>query len=56
MEADKVIVFRDASGEWRWKRVAANGEIVADSGEGYVHRQDCEDGAARQGVEVVSEG
>ena len=55
MEADKVIVFRDASGEWRWKRVAANGEIVADSGEGYVHRQDCEAGAARQGVEVAVE-
>jgi len=50
---DTVEIYRDEAGEWRWKRLAANGEIVADSGEGYVNKQDCEDGAARQGVQVV---
>lgn len=28
-------LYQDAAGEWRWKLVAANGLIVADSAEGY---------------------
>lgn len=40
-EEHVVHVYRDAAGEWRWSRVAANGTIVADSGEGYVRRIDC---------------
>jgi len=28
-------VYRDASRDWRWRLKAANGRIVADSGEGY---------------------
>jgi uncharacterized protein YegP (UPF0339 family) len=31
----KFEVYRDAAGEWRWRLKAANGRIVADSGEGY---------------------
>lgn len=31
----KTIIYRDARGEWRWRIVARNGRIVADSGEGY---------------------
>ena len=31
----KVIVYTDASGDWRWKLKADNGEIIADSAEGY---------------------
>jgi len=27
----KVVVYKDASGDFRWKTVAENGEIVADS-------------------------
>lgn len=50
---DVVEVYRDKAGEWRWRRVSSNGDIVADSGEGYVHREDCENGAARQGVTIV---
>jgi uncharacterized protein YegP (UPF0339 family) len=30
----KVTVYRDKSGEYRWKLAAENGEIVADSHEG----------------------
>lgn len=26
--------------EWRWRLRAKNGRIIADSGEGYVHRRD----------------
>ncbi len=32
----KVDVYKDEAGEWRWTATADNGEIVADSGEGYV--------------------
>jgi uncharacterized protein YegP (UPF0339 family) len=34
-------VYKDASGEWRWKLLAANHQIIADSGEGYRDKQDC---------------
>jgi uncharacterized protein YegP (UPF0339 family) len=32
---DRVKVFRDEKGEWRWQRSAANGKVVSVSGEGY---------------------
>jgi Domain of unknown function (DUF1508) len=50
---DRVVTYEDLSGEWRWKRVAPNGEVVADSGEGYVNYEDCLQGAMRQGVLVT---
>lgn len=33
-----VTVYEDHKGEYRWGAFAANGERVADSGEGYVNR------------------
>lgn len=36
---DRVKVFRDGTGEWRWQRKAANGEIVSVSGEGYQNKE-----------------
>lgn len=44
---DRVVVYDDAAGEYRWKRVAANNEIIADSGEGYQRRTDCLTAAVR---------
>lgn len=38
---DVVYFYRDNANEWRWHRKAPNGEIVAESGEGYVDRSDC---------------
>lgn len=32
-------LFRDAAGEWRWRLVASNEEIIATSGEGYSSKQ-----------------
>lgn len=32
---DTVHFFTDEAGEWRWHRKSENGEIVAESGEGY---------------------
>ena len=37
-QEDTVEVFRDNAGEWRWHRQAANGRIVAASGEGFQDR------------------
>ena len=41
-------IYRDAAGEYRWRLVHENGEILADSGQGYASRQ-----KARQGVDSV---
>jgi len=43
-------VYEDQAGEWRWRLVAANGRIVADSGEGYSSRS-----GARRAVENVQD-
>lgn len=34
-------VYKDKAGEWRWSLKAANGRVVADSGEGYQERGGC---------------
>lgn len=39
-------LHKDAGGDWRWRLRATNGEIVADSAEGYRRREDCERGIA----------
>jgi hypothetical protein len=44
-------VYVDAAGQWRWRLVAPNGNIVADSGEGYSSKQ-----GAKRGIESVKEG
>lgn len=31
----RVVIFEDRAGEWRWRLVADNGRIIADSAEGY---------------------
>jgi uncharacterized protein len=28
-------VYKDSKGEWRWRLIARNGRVLADSGEGY---------------------
>ena len=33
-------VYQDGAGEWRWRLVHRNGNILADSGEGYTRRTD----------------
>jgi len=40
-------VYRDAAEEWRWRLVHRNGNILADSGEGYTRRNDARRAADR---------
>ena len=41
----KYEMYRDDSNkrEWRWRLRAANGNIIAVSGEGYANKGDCRD-------------
>ena len=39
-------LYRDSAGGWRWRLRSQNGNVVADSAEGYVRREDCEHGIA----------
>lgn len=38
VEAHKVEIYEDKAGDWRWRAKDTNGEIVAESGEGYESR------------------
>ncbi|MGB9965853.1 DUF1508 domain-containing protein [Halobacterium hubeiense] len=40
-------VYEDDAGEYRWRLRAANGNLVADSGEGYTRRGEAEDAVER---------
>lgn len=37
---------RSVPGKWRWRLVASNGRILADSGQGYRRRIDCLNGCS----------
>lgn len=41
----RIEFYEDTKGFWRWRAIAANGRVVADSAEGYVRLVDCERGA-----------
>lgn len=41
-------VYRDSKGEWRWRFVASNGRVIADSAEGYKNKADC-----LHGIELI---
>ncbi len=40
----RVKFYRDDAGEYRWRLIASNGNIIADSGEGYINKGDCKSG------------
>jgi uncharacterized protein YegP (UPF0339 family) len=37
-------VYKDGKGEFRWRLKAANGQVIATSGEGYANKSGCENG------------
>lgn len=47
----KFVIYRDARNEFRWKCVARNGKIIADSGEGYTTLQ-----SAKKGIRALKLG
>jgi uncharacterized protein YegP (UPF0339 family) len=38
------VIYRDSAQEYRWRLFADNNKIVADSGEGYKNKADCQHG------------
>lgn len=46
---DKWEFYKDPKGDWRWRRTASNGNIVAASTQGYVNKSDCVANAQRSG-------
>ena len=47
----KFTIYRDSAGQYRWRLVATNGRTIADSGEGYVAKTDCQ-----AGIQLVQTG
>ncbi len=43
-------LYEDTAGQYRWRLVHDNGNIIADSGEGYASKQ-----KARQGIDSVKD-
>lgn len=37
-------IYKDVQGQYRWRLVAANGRNIANSGEGYYNKADCQNG------------
>lgn len=35
-------IYKDQAGYWRWRLRAANNRTIADSGEGYHNKSDCQ--------------
>ncbi|MFB6301051.1 MAG: YegP family protein, partial [Halobacteriales archaeon] len=50
-EPTAIEVYRDQAGEWRWRLIHRNGNILADSGEGYSRRP-----SARRAIDRIREG
>jgi len=40
MSGPRFQVYEDASGQYRWRLKAANGRIIAESGEAYTRKRD----------------
>lgn len=55
MSAVKVFVYRAKNGDWYWRAVASNGNVVATSGEGYKHRLYAREAAEARnpGAEII---
>jgi uncharacterized protein YegP (UPF0339 family) len=34
-------IYQDSVGQWRWRLVAGNNRVIADSGESYWNKSDC---------------
>jgi uncharacterized protein YegP (UPF0339 family) len=42
--AAKFELYKDAKGEFRWRLIASNGQMIANGGEGYKSKENCKAG------------
>lgn len=47
MQHHVVQIYLDRANEFRWRRIASNGQIIADSGEGYTELSETHDAIFR---------
>lgn len=50
---DRWEFYKDSSGEWRWRRQAANGLIIGAASEGYADKADCIADARSNGMDCT---
>lgn len=41
MRSPRIQIYRDSQTHWRWRFIAGNGKVLADSGQGYNDKRDC---------------
>jgi len=47
-------IYKDAAGEWRWRIVAANHEIIGASTEGFSSLREARENAKRLGYALIA--
>lgn len=52
----RFVIYQDKGGQWRWRLVASNGKIVADSGEGYYQRNNALRAARSVALQAMRQG
>jgi len=52
--SERIEVYKDMAGEWRWRRIAGNGLNIANSSEGYKNLTHCLEMAQHVNGESVS--
>ncbi len=50
---DRWEFYKDAANEWRWRRIAPNGNNVGASSEGYANKADCIANAERNNMDCT---
>lgn len=53
MKHSRFVVYQDRAGLWRWRLLAANNRIIADSGEGYASKSNAMRAVSRLGYHVA---
>ena len=55
MTTDRIEIYRDLAGEFRWRRRASNGQVVSGPGEGYTRKRNAIKSAVRRNRDVPAE-
>lgn len=51
---DKVVLYVDEANETRWRKISPNGNLVADSGDGYANWEDAVVAAVREAGDTAT--
>lgn len=52
---DRIDIYRDTAGWWRWRRIAPNGEPLSGPQESFTRRADAERAAERANPDLQGE-